>query len=120
MIFGDKRISEGVVLQIEFHKGTGQDFPFLDSKALAQRAGGNVADNDFDRNDGYFFYDLVNVVDSFDEVRGNAFFGEELEERRADQIVKFAFAFDGIFLQSVECCERVFVLYNTEITSSVS
>ena len=51
MLLGDQRVAERVVLVAIFDQRPGKLRAFLDAEAFLQRPRGNVANDDFDRDD---------------------------------------------------------------------
>ena len=72
MLVGDHRVAERVVLVIIFDDRARQLRAFLDPEALRQRAGGDVADDDLDRDDLDLADQLLAHVEAADEMGRHA------------------------------------------------
>ena len=102
MLFSDHRIAEGIVLVIIFDQGAGQLGAFLDAEALGQRAGGDIADHDLDRNDFDLADQLFAHVEAADEVGRHADIAEQGEDMLGNPVVQHALAVDGALFLGVE------------------
>ena len=110
VVFDDERIAESVVLIAHLEERARKLHTLFDAEALAERAGRDVADDDFERDDVDAFDELVRVVYLLHEVRLYAVVGEKLEELRRDLVVENALAAHGRLLLSVESGEAVLIL----------
>ena len=72
MLVGDHRVAERVVLVIIFDDRAGQLRAFLDPEPLGERACGDVADHDLDRDDLDLADQLLAHVEAADEVGRDA------------------------------------------------
>ena len=72
MLVGDHRVAERVVLVIIFDDRARQLRAFLDPEPLRQRAGGDVAHHDLDRDDLDLADQLLAHVEPADEVGRDA------------------------------------------------
>src|SRR5258708_3995625 len=96
------RIAERVVLVIEFDDGARQLRSLLDAEPLRQRARGDVAHDDFKRNDLHLPNELLAHIQPADEMRRHADIIEVLEHVFGDAIVQHALAFDHLMLLRIE------------------
>ena len=102
MIGVDERVAEVVVLVRELDGGLVKDDPLFHAVTLCERTCGNVADDDFERNDLHLFDDGVAVGKLLDEVGGNARLFEDLHEHIRHAVVHDALARDRALFKSVE------------------
>ena len=96
------RIAERVVLVIELDDRARQLRAFLDAEPLRQRAGGDVAHHDFERNDLDLANQLLAHVEAADEVGRHADVVQVLEYVFGDAVVEHPLAFDDLVLLRVE------------------
>ena len=96
------RIVERVVLVVELDDRARQLRAFLDAEPLRQRAGGDVAHHDFERNDLDLANQLLAHVEPLDEVGRHADVVEMLEDVFRDPVVEDALALDHLMLLRVE------------------
>ena len=102
MLVGDHRIAERIVLVIIFDDRARQLGAFLDPEPLRQRAGGDVADDDLDRDDLDLADQLLAHVEAADEVGRDADRLERGEDMLGDAVVEHALAVDRAALLRVE------------------
>jgi hypothetical protein len=93
---------ERVVLVVELDDRARQLRAFLDAEARRQRAGGDVAHHDLERDDLDFADQLLAHVEPADEVRRDADLVEMLEDVLGDAVVEHALAVDDLVLLLVE------------------
>ena len=62
------RVTEAVIFQAEFDQRVVQHRPFFQTKARAYRAGGDIADNNLNRNNLQFADKLFAVIQAGDEM----------------------------------------------------
>src|SRR5581483_8043260 len=96
------RVVELVVLVVELDDRARQLRALVDAEALRQRARGDVAHHDLERNDLDLANQLLAHVEPADEVRRYADLVEMLEDVLGDSVVEHALAFDHIVLLGVE------------------
>ena len=75
---------------------------FLKAQARRQRAGGDVAHDDFERHDLDFADQLLAHVETLDEMRRHADLAELHEDVLGDAVVQYALAFDQRVFLGVE------------------
>jgi 2-oxoisovalerate dehydrogenase E1 component len=102
VLFGDQRIAQRIVLVVVFDQRVRQRLAFLDAEALGDRAGGDIAHHDFDRDDLDLPDELLAHVEAADEVGRDADVVEAREDIFADAVVDHALAVDRALLLGVE------------------
>src|SRR6185437_12438139 len=102
MLVGDHRVAERVVLVIIFDDRSWQLRAFLDPETLRQGPGGDVADDDLDRDDFDLADELLAHVHSADEVCRNPDHLQRSEDVLGNAVVDDALAADGAALLRVE------------------
>ena len=103
VFFADQGVAQFVGLVVEFDDGAGQFQSFFQSQAFAQGAGGDVAHDDFDGNDGEFANQLLAHVQGADEVGGDSEFVQAGEQEFGYAVVEHSLAFHGGAFAVVEC-----------------
>ena len=96
------RVVELVVLVVELDDRARQLRAFLDAEALRQRAGGDVAHDDLERDDLHLADQLLAHVEPANEMRRHPDVVEVLEHVFRDAVVEDALAFDDLVLLGVE------------------
>src|SRR4029453_18370885 len=99
---GPHRVAELVFLVIEFDDRTGQGGAFVHAEPGRERARGDVAHHDFERDDFDFADQLLAHVEPLDEMGRNADLAEPLEQILGDAVVEDALALDLVVLLVVE------------------
>ena len=102
VLFRHHRVVELVVLVIELDDRARQLRAFLDAEPRRQRAGGDIAHHDLERNDLDLADQLLAHVEPADEMRRHADVVEVLEDVFRDPVVEHALAFDDLVLLGVE------------------
>ena len=97
-----QRIAQIVVFIAELDGGLLEDDALLDAEALGEAAGGDVADDDLERDDADLLHGGLAVTQLLDEVRRDALFLQQLHEVVRDLVVHNALAHDGAALEAVE------------------
>ena len=115
MILIDQGIAEIIVFVGEFNGGSLQGSSLGDTVMLCKGAGGNVPDNDFERNDLHLFHDRFTIVDLFDIMGRNAFLLQQAHKGIGHLVIDDALAGDGAFFQTVESSGIIFVGYDQKI-----
>ncbi len=87
-----------VGLVVELDDRARQLRAFLDAEARRQRAGGDVAHHDLERDDLDFADQLLAHVQALDEVGRHAHLAEALEDVLGDAVVEHALAVDELVL----------------------
>src|SRR5581483_11375795 len=95
-------IAERVVLVVELDDRAWQRLAFLQSEALRQRAGGDVAHHDLEGNNLHLADQLLAHVEAAHEVRRHADLAEAHEDVLGDAVVEHALALDQSVLLVVE------------------
>ena len=102
VIFVDQGIAQIVVLIGELNGRSVERDAFLHAVALGEGTGGNVPDNDFQRNDGNLLHEGLALAELLHEMGGDAFLFEPLHQQIAHPVVDDALALNGSFFQTVE------------------
>src|SRR6185437_2152652 len=98
-----QRVAEAVVLIIVLDDGAGQAGAFGNAEPLGETAGGDVAEDDLQRNDLHFADQLLAHVQPADEMRRDADLGQAHHQVFADAVVEDPFAGDDALLLRIEC-----------------
>src|SRR6476646_8792022 len=101
-LFQHHRVVELVVLVVELDDRARQLCAFLDADALRQGPCGDIAHDNFERNDLHLSNQLLAHVETADEVGRYPDIVEVLEHIFRDSIVEHALAFDHLVLFGVE------------------
>ena len=102
VLFRHHRVVERVVLVVELDDRARQLRALLDAEPRRQRAGGDVAHHDFERDDLHLADQLLAHVEPPDEMGRNPDFVEVLEYVFGDPVVENAFTFDHFVFLGVE------------------
>ena len=89
--------------------------PSRNAVALGEGAGGDVADDDLERDDGDLLDEGLAVGELLNEVRRHALLLEQLEHVVGHDVVDDALARDLALLLAVECGRIVLVVYNVQV-----
>ena len=102
MLFGDERIVQRIVLVIKFDDRARQLSAFLDAEARRQGARGDVANNDFERNDLHFANQLLAHVEPANEMGRHADIVQILKQIFGNPVIQHALAVDNLVFLGVE------------------
>ena len=102
VLFRHQGIVELVVLVVEFDDRARQLRAFLDAEPLRQRARGDIAHADFQRNDLDLADQLLAHVEPADEMGRHADVVQMLEDVFGDAVVEDALALDHLVLLGIE------------------
>ena len=102
VLFRNHRIVERVGLVVEFDDRARQHGAFLDAQALGQRAGGDIAHHDFERDDLDFLDQLLAHVEAANEVGRDAHPVQMVEDVLGNAVVEHALAVDHFMFLLVE------------------
>lgn len=102
MLFRDHRVFECVGLVVELDDRTRKNGALLDAETLGQRAGSDVAHDDFKRDDLDFLDQLLAHVEAADKVRRDADLVQVREDVFGNTVVQHALAVDDVMLFLVE------------------
>ncbi len=108
VLLRDHRVVEIVGLVVELDDRARQLRAFLEAEARRQRAGGDVAHDDLERDDLHLADELLAHVEAPHEVRRHADLAEALEDVLGDAVVEHALAFDERMLLRIEGGRIVF------------
>jgi hypothetical protein len=92
VLLGDHRVAELVVLVVELDDRAGQGLTLGHAQARGDRAGGDVAHHDLERDDLDFLDQLLAQVQAADEVRLDADLVQASHDVLADPVVDDALA----------------------------
>ena len=115
MIVVDQRITQRIVFIAVFQYGMFQFSAFFQTQPFGQGSGGDVADDDLQRNDGHFFYHSFPVGDFLYQMGGNPVFLQHFHQMVRHPIVDDTFAFDSTFFQAVKGGGVVFIVHNIQV-----
>src|SRR6516162_2998469 len=102
MLLGNHRVAQLIRLVIVLDDGAGQDRALGQTEARRQRARGDVADHDLERNDLHLAHELLAHVEPAHEVRRDARLPQARHQIFRDPIVEHPLAGDGALLLVVE------------------
>jgi len=108
-------VAQVVIFVGELDGGVIKDDAFLHSKAFGKGAGGDVADDDFQRDDGNLFHGSLPFGQLLDEMGGDALGFQLAHHVVAHTVVDDTFAGDAALLDAVECGGVVLVVYDDHI-----
>ena len=102
MLFGDQRIAQRIILEVELHNGARQGLALGNIEARGDRACGDIAHHDFQRNDLNLAHQLLAHVQAADEVRRHADPVQVFHNELADPVIEHALALQRCALLGVE------------------
>ena len=102
VILVDQGIAQVIVLIGEFDGRRVETDAFLYTVTLGERAGRDVTDDDFQRNDGNFLNEGFPLTEFLYEMGGNAFLLEPLHQQVAHVVVDNTLTLNGTLFQAVE------------------
>src|SRR5215472_5544916 len=102
VLLRDHRVAELVGLVIVLDDGAGQDRALRQAEACRQRARGDVADDDLERNDLHLAHQLLAHVEAAHEVGRDAGLPQARHQIFRDPVVEHPLAGDGALLLIVE------------------
>ena len=111
----DHGIAQGVVFIAVFQNGALELGAFFKAQAFCQAAGGNVADDNFQRDDGDPFYQGFPVGKLLHIMGGDAFFLQHPHQMVGDPVVDDAFAPDSALFGAVAGSGVVLIVYQVNV-----
>ena len=102
MVVVQQRVVQVVVFIGELHDRLVKNQAFLDTVATGKKAGGEVADDDLQRDDPHLFNGGFPVVELLNIVCGDPMLRQFFHKIIGHSIVDSTFALDDPFLQTVE------------------
>ena len=103
MITVQQGVTQLVVLIGELDGGLIEDNALLHAVVLGEGAGGDITDNDLQRDDGDLLDDGLALVDLLNKMGGNTLLLQVSHQAVGHLVVDDALAVDGALLQAVEC-----------------
>ena len=114
MIGIEQRIAQLVIFIGELNGGLLEHNAFLHAVVLGEGTGSDVADDDFQRNDGDLLHQRLPLGQLLDKVGGNALLFKISHQAVAHLVVDDALACDGALFQPVEGGGVVLVIHDQE------
>ena len=102
MVVVEQGVAQVVVLIGQLEGGLVKDDALLHAVPLGEGAGGDVAHNDLQGDDGHLFHQGLPVVQLLDQVGGDALLLQPGHEQIAHLVVDDSLAGDGPLFQAVE------------------
>ena len=102
MVIVHQGVAQVVVLIGQLEGGLVKDDALLHAVPLGEGAGGDVAHDDFQGDDGHLLHQGLPVVELFDQMGGDALLLQPGHEQVAHLVVDDALARDGTLFQAVE------------------
>ena len=106
----DERVMQVVVLVAVLEDGGLEHLALGYAHAQAEMTGGDIADDDFQRNDVYLLDESITVVDFLNVMGGDALFLQLLHQSVGQFIIDDALVADGTLLLAVACGGVVLVV----------
>ena len=115
MVIVDQRIAQVVVFQRELDGGDRELRALFHAVPLGEGAGGDVPDDDLQRNDGDLFHQGPPIGQLLHKMGGDALFFQQAHHVVAHAVVDHAFATDSAFFQAVQGGGVILILYDVKL-----
>ena len=115
MVAVDQWVAQLVVLIGKLDGRLGKDNALLHAVALGKGAGGNIPDDNLQRNDGSLLHQGLPVGQLLHQVGGNALLLQQLHHVVGNPVVDGALTGDGSLLQAVERSRVVLVGHQQDL-----